>query len=160
MSPEGASYMSAYCCDMVRASGIDVSVGNGTIAVGPVDIDLAALVGAIPGVGGAAAGAVTAATTAVDTVLDTATGAITGLPTCTIFDWLAFALQGNEKLLQRFVKLVTAVLVGATRNSRNPPANFPPTQLRSDGASWLCQIRCPNMDALAHSETSASLPLK
>jgi hypothetical protein len=116
MTPQGTAYLSAYCCDLVRTSGIDLSVGAGdtTLSVGGTSIDLAALLTTIvPGLvaGTPAAVPVTATTTAIDATLNTLAGAVTGLPTCSALDWLAFALQGDTQLAGRLVRLIKGALV-------------------------------------------------
>lgn len=115
LSSQGAAYMNAYCCDMARAAGIgvgNITIGNGSIALGGVGVDLTRLLGLLPEVGSTAADMAVLVTDVVADVANTVVKAV-GLPPfkCTIFDWLAFALQNDKRLADRFTKLITAILV-------------------------------------------------
>ncbi|GLI70614.1 hypothetical protein VaNZ11_015512 [Volvox africanus] len=62
LSPQGDAYLNAYCCNMVRSSGISFAVGdNGIVTAGPISIDLGALLGVPAGAAGMAAAPITAA---------------------------------------------------------------------------------------------------
>ncbi|GLC51913.1 hypothetical protein PLESTB_000562300 [Pleodorina starrii] len=141
LTPQGTAYLDAYCCDIVRSSGINpllTSAGGGSVTVGGVSIDLASLLGAIPGLAGTPAGTAAAtiataatnlggtlagipsaatragttsnaATVAADTI-NAVAGAVSGTPMCGVLDWMAFALQGDARLQNQFNRLMRAAM--------------------------------------------------
>ncbi|GLC35172.1 hypothetical protein PLESTF_001531000 [Pleodorina starrii] len=126
LSSEGSDYLNAYCCALVRQSGASLDdIGN--VTLGAASVGLAELLGGgIPGgvaIGGDAAAV---ATNVVGTLADAVSGVVqlangNGAAQrqgerqrqddqqCSFLDWLAYSLQGNRLLRQRFVRLTNAV---------------------------------------------------
>ncbi|GIL95894.1 hypothetical protein Vretimale_1796 [Volvox reticuliferus] len=114
LTPTGNMYLKAYCCDMVRRSGINLGLGlntDGVLNIGNVKVDLNGLMAAISNMvpaGTQVGDAATAVANVAGQAMDTLGGIANSLPKCSVMDWLAFALQGDKQLAQQFNRLINA----------------------------------------------------
>ncbi|GIL42387.1 hypothetical protein Vafri_370 [Volvox africanus] len=116
LTPTGNVYLNAYCCDMVRRSGINMGLGfntDGVVNFGNVKVDLNGLMAAISNmvpVGTQAGDAAATVANVAGQAVNALGSIVNALPKCNVMDWMAFALQGDKQLAQQFNRLINAAM--------------------------------------------------